>query len=316
MSPKLHVLNYMLEVKPPLYIGAGIKRGARNETLSDMVPGNTLRGLIGHSLLKLTCSNPNIPCNTCKEKQNCTYNKLIGSWKLGEGAYFHPGGFQNIEKKTITGVQLERKTKKVVKTSSPFFYETIYSKYDKIKLNSKIIVKDSDEDINALKNAVKASIGMGLGGRRSWSWGNVANAEITGVDAVELESFSRINTNNLELKVKTPLPITKANIADSIKQGIHDLLSSFYTQNLPTKSDFKIELREFNLKPITSWTESEKKPLGVHLALKTGTQFRLMGGHPEVATLISQLTSIVGITESGHWFTNAGYGLCETIGNT
>lgn len=316
MCPKLLVLNYILEVKPPLHLGAGIKRGTLNETRSDMVPGNTLRGLIGHSLLKLTCSNPNIPCNTCEEEQRCAYPRLILSQKLGEGAYFHPGSLQNVEKKFVRGIQLERTTKTVVKAASPFFYETLYPKNDKIRLNSKVVVKDSDEDVKALKNAIKASIGMGLGGKRSWSWGNVANAEITGVDTVELESFSRIDTNRLELKVKTPLPITKANIADSIKQGINDLLAAFYIKNLPTKDDLKIELKEFVLKPITSWAECEKKPLDVYLALKTDTQFKLMGVHPESATIISQLTSKVGIAESGYWFTNAGYGLCETIGTT
>lgn len=318
MVNRIKILSYTLEVKPPLHIGTGVKRGVLNESMLGIVPGNTLRGLIGHSLLKLTCLNPKTLCNICKEAHACVYHRLICSLKLGEGAYFHPGYYlQNVEKKHIKGIQLRRTTKTVVEEASPFIYEVLYPiKDDKIKISSKIIIKDSDEDVNALKKAVKASIGMGLGGRRSWSWGSVISTEIKGVETVELESHSRIDANKLELKVKTPLPITKAAIADSIRQGINDLLASFYAQNLPAKNTFKIELKDFALKPITSWTECENKPRKVYLALETNTQFKLMELNQEIATIISQITPIVGIAESGHWFTNAGYGLCEIVEDT
>jgi len=299
MIERVWRVKYSLKIKPPLHIGSGVQRGIINESRSDFVPGNTLKGLIGHALLKIVCIN-STDCDVCPEKDSCAYPRLILSNTHGVGAYFHWAKLE-VKKTLVHNIQLDRSTKSVCE--GPFIYEALYPRVgNNIIVDSDIIVINQ-EDVKIISNAIKATRGMGLGGRRSWGWGTVVSAEVKDIEKIELPHADS-NGATLDFCVEKPLPIPTG--IKSIESAIRDLVNKFYGR----VSDVNIRIESFRLTSSVGWSERNGRAYPMYPALDVGVRFMVsISSH---ASGLPWLASNIGLTPSGYWFTKAGYGLCNS----
>jgi len=312
---KITSIEYMLKVRPPLRIGAGVQIGVLNIQGIDLdlryVPGNTLRGLIGLQLLKTCCIKLNegkpYNCMSC-DVEDCAYRDLILNRNHGEGAYFHFGKIEEkIKSNIVHMVTLDKRAKTVMKGLAPFSYEVVVPlNGNHFTIRSRILLVNSDKYINDVKNAIKLAKFQGLGGKRSIGWGFIEEAKIISQKTIEIdtESYAEINAT-----VETPIPLMKGkSIEESIRKALEDTVYAFLKKKI---KKCEIILRgKYQIKPVTYWSEAERKPY-VNMAIAPQTKIKIK--LEEKIQGIKTILTHIGITHNNTWYTKAGYGVLQVI---
>jgi len=310
------IIDYELVVQTPLRIGSGVQIGVVN-TINDaylnenhlLIPGSTLRGLIGSQALKLECVKSPPVCTKgkpCEFLRRCLAYEMICNWEHGFGCYFHFGqAHGKVQRWHSWHVRLNRETKTVVKGVGPFAYEAFVAEGGQLKIKSKVIAEE--RLIELVKNSILAARGQCLGGRRSWGWGYIRKVSILGVRKPTIEESE---SEKLELEVKTPVPLYGRGLIDAINIATHDLISAIANKHISASEVSVLELK--GLMTISWWNEALKKPYRV-MALKPGTRISLLFTTCEEASLVLNAVRMFGLTASGQWYTKCGYGILTNL---
>lgn len=303
---KLYKIFYEIELieKGRLHIGSGYRIYTLNPVMNlKYIPGNTLKGLLCTSYIKMFCSQPKIDCDKCSEK--CDYYRFIAvnEFKHGLGIYFNYGEPypSNFLRKRFRGIGINRRNKKTCR-GILFEYE-YYENIRLIKSSINILYKDEEKlkkYINFIEKALKASEKGNIGGRRSWGWGSIKRIKFY-KRKYRLEEIDR---NTIEIEVKTPIPIIEKTSFKKLFQKYFTEIANAFKININIDIEY-IKTSKFNLIPVTGWNLKENKPRKTYLGLiSPNIEIKFNKIDKEILKIIQA----TGITPNGYWFTKTGYG--------
>ena len=328
---RLLELSYSIKVRLPLRLGSGVQVGnvlTFNRALIDeggrllLVPGNTLRGLILSSAMKLSCARllageePSKLCTvTGKCDEACPIKRVLSN-SATEGAVFHFGVAELRGHHVLRRVHaaLARGSRTSVVGVSPYVIEVLDSELSedrRVEVLSRITVLGEDRELaSVLKRGIVSTVGSCLGGKRTWGYGLVERAAITSERVLSLEEeASRISVEGPEAVVvlETPMPLDPTlgrDPCEVVRRVCEGLLSEYFASKCSVRAALS---GAYRLVPIFWWDEALNRP---HrgLALSRGTKVSLVSDE-DALRRICALAEHVGLAPAGRWYSKCGYGV-------
>ena len=322
-------IEYTLIVKLPLRLGSGLRVGnllcfnrelieEDKDKVTILVPGNTLRGLILSSIIKLACSKlkeGEKPSKLCTVSGTCSRPCKILKFlnlKHGHGVIFHFGKvtLKNYHIITLPHVTLEKTSRTIVKQKSPYMVEVLDSPTKEAKLKAEItLLEDDKELLNLTLKGIKASIGMCIGGKRTWGYGRILQVENISWKKLDLDELTEKEEPSNLLKAITPIPLVirrNETLNQYITRLCRQLLKTYFNIN---KSTLTVKATShFKIIPIGRWNEALRKPEPL-----TGLKDIMLkvSSNLNEAKMIKTLAKNIGITPNNHWTNKCGYGIIK-----
>ena len=318
---RFEVLEYTLKVRTPLRLGSGVQVGVINEAARHslrgdgtlLVPGYTLRGLIGSQMLKLWCRMPSPTCTRglpCELSSSCPAYRALREWRHGLGCYFHYGLAKGERGGLSTSVEWRAKVYRDLRASvkglSPFAYEAFTCPGGHAYVKSRVLVEEPLAEV--VERAILAVRHQCLGGRRSWGWGLVEEVDVRRRGGLELDRIqSPVRGREVRLKVETPLPLTPGgDLTTTINRALSDITLATLRRRVVAQSARLDSLT--GLVTISWWSEAEGKPYRA-LAIKQGSLITLTFNSAEEASSATAIAEHIGLTPSDQWYSKCGLGL-------
>ncbi len=333
---KITVLRYRLYIQPPIFIGSGIKIGNLNTFKRDyivndkklLIPGNTLRGLIGKSLLKLFCKKiaqggTDKLCtegSTCPYIDDCPAYELLLDWSLTRGAIYHfghvetRGGFKLMLKPQTT---LDRERRVTETTKGPYYYELLYPlQEDEVVVHGKVVLLGSTTRyVEHVRKAILCTQYMSIGGRRTQGCGLIKKVEVENPIDLEIDKYVEeytgiIETSEVRAIVETPIPLPNRKI-ENLGNYIEETLREEIKVMLGQEVAVKVEIRALSKLITIAWWNEAKREVRRALAIAPQTEVSLKSASREDLAKVLIILDLVGLVEQNQWYTKCGYGVVK-----